>query len=75
MKTTPFLLATLVTATLATAQVIDNTPTRVQTPLDPGLVRIGTLQPKSVHEISTSKWLLGCETIDREYSDYNASKI
>lgn len=74
MKTTPFLLATLVTATLATAQVIDNTPTRVQTPLDPGLVRIGTLQPKSVHEISTSKWLLGCETIDREYSDYHAWK-
>lgn len=56
------------------AQVIDNSPTRVQTTLDPGLKRIGTLEPKNVRQIGTSRWTLGCETIDREYSDYNSFK-
>ena len=53
------------------AQVIDNTPTRVQTSLDPKLTYIGTLRPKSIREISTSRWSVGCETIDREYVDYH----
>jgi hypothetical protein len=61
-------------ATLGYAQVIDDTSTRVQTSLGPGLKHLGTLIPKSVHEIETSRWTLGCETIDREYSDYNAFK-
>lgn len=56
------------------AQVIDNTATRVQTTLDPGMRRLGTLAPKGVREIGTSRWTLGCETIDREYSDYHAFK-
>lgn len=58
----------------AFAQVIDNTPTRVQTSLEPGLKHLGTLSPKNVHEMTTSRWTLGCETIDREYADYNAYK-
>jgi hypothetical protein len=62
-------------ALAASAQVIDNTDTRVQTTLDPGLTRIGTLRPKSVAEIGSSRWTLGCETIDREYSDYHAFKV
>jgi len=61
-------------ATVALAQVIDDTWSRVQTSLDPGLKHLGTLIPKNVHEIETSRWTLGCETIDREYSDYNAFK-
>ena len=55
-------------------QVIDDTSSRVQTSLEPGLELLGTLVPKSVHEIETSRWTLGCETIDREYADYNAYK-
>ena len=61
-------------AGVACAQVIDNTATRVQTTLEAGMKRLGTLQPKAVHEIGTSRWTLGCETIDREYSDYHAFK-
>ncbi len=61
-------------AALGSAHVIDDTPTRVQTSLNPGLKHLGTLIPKNVHEIKTSRWTLGCETIDREYSDYNAFK-
>lgn len=61
-------------ATAGFTQVIDNSSTRVQTSLDPGFKHIGTLIPKNIHEIETSRWTLGCETIDREYSDYNAFK-
>jgi len=60
--------------TLGSAQVIDDTSSRVQTSLNPGLRHLGTLVPKGVREIETSRWTLGCETIDREYSDYNAFK-
>ena len=35
--------------------MLDQTPTRVQTNLRPGLVRIGTLRPKSVRDIETSR--------------------
>ncbi|MDO5580615.1 MAG: beta-galactosidase [Planctomycetia bacterium] len=55
-------------------QVIDDSPTRVQTTLQPGMTEIGTLKPKNVRQIKTSQWTLGCETIDREYSDYNSFK-
>jgi hypothetical protein len=70
-------LAALVWTSLGaavSAQVIDDTDTRVQTTLDPGMKRIGTLKPKSIHEIGSSRWTLGCETIDREYSDYDTFK-
>lgn len=74
-NTMPLLLLLLLgSAGFATAQVIDTSDTRVQTTLDPGLKRIGTLMPKSVAQIGTSRWTLGCETIDREYSDYDAFK-
>ena len=72
MKT--FIIAAVGAAALASAQVIDNTATRVQTTLEPGMKRIGTLMPKSVREVGSSRWTLGCETIDREYSDYDAFK-
>ena len=61
-------------ATFSCAQVIDDTSTRVQTSLDPDLKHLGTLVPKNVRAIKTSRWTLGCETIDREYSDYNEFK-
>jgi len=77
MGMTPILPTVLVAVAMAgpvCAQVIDTSDTRVQTTLDPGLKRIGTLVPKSVHEIGSSRWTLGCETMDREYSNYDAFK-
>lgn len=67
-------LIALAVASAASAQVIDNSATRVQTTLNPGLPHIGTLVPKSVRELSTSRWTLGCETLDREYASYDAYK-
>ncbi len=71
------LISSLALSSLAiavAAPVVDNTPTRVQTSLNPNLPHLGTLVPKSIHEIESSRWTLGCETIDREYSDYHAFK-
>ncbi|QNN22677.1 hypothetical protein HED60_10510 [Planctomycetales bacterium ZRK34] len=53
---------------------LDQTFTRVQSALSPELQRIGTLIPKSVDEIETSMWSLGCETLDRSLADWDAYK-
>ena len=49
---------------------IDQTPTRVQTSLNPKLKKIGNLLPKGIDEISTSIWSLGCETLDRNHASW-----
>ena len=53
---------------------LDQTHTRVQSALKPDLERIGTLIPKSVDEIGTSMWSLGCETLDRDLANWDAYK-
>lgn len=36
------------------------------------LEQIGVIRPRSVKEIPGSNWCLGCETVDRDYTDYHA---
>lgn len=38
------------------------------------LPQIGTVKPRSTEEIKASNWLLGCETLDRDYADYDQYK-
>jgi hypothetical protein len=38
------------------------------------LVRIGTVAPRAADTIAGQNWLLGCETLDRDYTDYEAYK-
>jgi hypothetical protein len=73
---TRFLMAMLVAlATVAAAQVLDNSETRVQTTLAPGLKRIGTLTQRSVAQISgPQNWSLGCETLDRDFTNWDSYK-
>lgn len=52
--------------------VIDDSPTRVQTRLDIDMELMGTLKPKSVSEISSSRWTLDCGGMDREHADWRA---
>lgn len=35
---------------------------------------IGTVQPRNANEIESSNWLLGCETLDRDFADYDQYK-
>ncbi len=42
--------------------------------LDPGLKEIGRLAVRDSSEIKSSKWSVGCETMDRDYADWDAYK-
>ena len=52
--------------------LLDQTQTRVQSALKPELKKLGTLIPKSVPELGTSMWSLGCETLDRDLANWDA---
>lgn len=68
-------LATLLLTTLAFAgPPIDRSPARAKTPLNPGLKRIGTLKPRAASDIQGSNWTLGCETLDRDFANYDEYK-
>lgn len=58
----------------ACAQVLDTSETRVQTTLDPGLKRIGTLVPRNAAQTAGQNWSLGCETLDRGFANYDSYK-
>jgi hypothetical protein len=53
---------------------IDTSPDRAKTDLNPGLRQVGTLKPRGAREITSSNWSVGCETVDRDYTDYHAYK-
>ena len=42
--------------------------------LDVGLKEIGRLATRTSSEIKSSKWSVGCETLDRDYADWNVYK-
>ena len=49
-------------------------PDRVKTPLRVDMKRIGTIRPRSTSEIKSSNWTIGCETLDRDYADFDQYK-
>jgi len=53
---------------------IDASPDRVKVDLEIPLKKLGTLKPKSTDEVSASRWSLGCEVLDRDYTDYHSYK-
>lgn len=63
--------------TTAKGQMLDTSSTRVQTDLAPDLPFWGTLKPTEVKEgekLKNSPWTLGCETLDREFANYESYK-
>ena len=56
------------------AQVIETGRDRVVTNLKVSLPPLGTVRGRSVSEIAGSNWLLGCETLDRDFADYEQYK-
>jgi len=59
----------------SSAQIIEP-PSRDRTPtsLVVALPFIGNVKPRSTAEIESSNWLLGCETLDRDFADYDQYK-
>ncbi|TAG73667.1 MAG: hypothetical protein EAZ24_11585, partial [Burkholderiales bacterium] len=58
----------------ASAQIIETSKERVVTNLTVTLPFIGTVKSRSTSEIQSSNWLLGCETLDRDFADYDQYK-
>ena len=73
IKVVTFCLAAGYSVT-AEAQFIDTTAQRVKTPLKIDYKKIGTIQPRSTQQIEASRLTIGCETLDRDYADFNAYK-
>ncbi len=59
---------------LSFAQNIDTSSNRVKTDFTIPLKRIGTIKPKNASEINASNWIIGCETLDRDLTDYEQYK-
>lgn len=74
MKIKVFVALALGWAGAVSAQVIDTSETRVQTTLEPGMKRVGTITPRRVDEIAGQNWSLGCETLDRGFANYDSYK-
>lgn len=47
---------------------------RVKTDFAISLPRLGTVKPRPTSDIASSNWLLGCETLDRDFTDYDQYK-
>ena len=71
-----FLVAFLLIATpqKSVAQKLDTSRNRVKTDLKVPLRYIGSVKPRSTAEIESSNWLIGCETLDRDFADYEQYK-
>jgi Glycosyl hydrolases family 39 len=64
----------LMFGTVAQAQIIETSRDRVVTNLAVDLPIIGTVKSRSTDEIKSSNWLIGCETLDRDFADYEQYK-
>lgn len=36
---------------------------------------IGNVKPRLANTIDSSNWIIGCETLDRDFADYDATKF
>ena len=56
------------------AQKIDTSADRAKTDFEISLPHIGSVKPRTASEIESSNWMIGCETLDRDFADYDAYK-
>jgi len=56
------------------AQKIDSSKNRVVTDVKIELPYLGSIKPRSAMEIEASNWMIGCETLDRDFADYDQYK-
>lgn len=69
-----FFLLLIFVQSSVTAQKIDSSANRVVTNLKIDLPIIGSVKYRSTNEIESSNWIIGCETLDRDFADYNQYK-
>ncbi len=67
-------ISLLLNSNLAFSQNLDTSPDRVRTDFAISYKRIGTLVPRNARDIQSSNWIIGCETLDRDLTDYEQYK-
>ena len=53
---------------------IDASADRNPSPLKVEMTRVGTIRPRAASEIKGSRWTLGCECLDRDFTDFDQYK-
>ena len=75
MKATMVMAAAFAAAISAQGEVeLSAAADRVESPLRVDMKCIGTLAPRSVKDIRSSNWTLGCETLDRDFANFDEYK-
>ena len=71
-----FLLVAACFAAFAADAVVElkTGPDRVESPLRVNMCCVGTIAPRGVKDISGSNWTLGCETLDRDFANFDQYK-
>lgn len=69
-----YLLTLLFVQTNLFAQKVDISKNRVVTDIKIELPFIGSIKPRNANEIESSNWMIGCETLDRDFADYDQYK-
>lgn len=59
---------------VAYAVELDASENRVDSPLTVNMRRIGSIRPRAAGEIGGSNWTIGCETLDRDFADFEEYK-
>ncbi len=69
-----FFLQLLLVPVVTRAQQLDTGRYRVKTDLVIPYTYLGTIKSRPANEITSSNWIIGCETLDRDFTDYDAYK-
>ena len=73
-RTVGFVVLLFAAAAGAHEVKLDTSPDRVPTPLKVEMERIGTIAPCSTRAARGQPWMLGCETLDRDFTDFEQYK-
>ena len=73
-RTVGFVVLLFAAAAGAHEVKLDTSPDRVPTPLKVEMERIGTIAPRGTREAHGQPWMLGCETLDRDFTDFEQYK-
>ena len=73
---TKLIFAVVCASVISASGVVElsTAPDRVESPLRVGLKWVGTLAPRSVKDIRSSNWTLGCEVLDRDFAKFDEYK-
>jgi hypothetical protein len=70
----PVIAFIVILLTIPATSCSQKTQDRVKTDFTTDLPYIGSVKPRNASEIESSNWIIGCETLDRDFADYDQYK-